>query len=232
MLDYVGLGALSVPERREILDDWSCPAFTDGWYIPFRPRAGLPGNSLLSLPYDQRTEPQLDRQLHLGHRGRCPPRCLRPRQVSRRDPPDDGAAPPRRGARTHQAGRAGHQSGAGRRRGRQPGRRAPASGRTGLLQQLEVHAPRPAGQGQPPAAPGRLRGLPRRLLAERPRHPRQLRVPQPDPVPLEGRRPGLDDREAHLARHKPEPGGGGRHRRHGSASRARQPRDGGRSSRS
>ena len=31
---------------------------------------------------------------------------------------------------------------------------------------------------QPTAAPGRLRGLPRRVLQQRPRHPRELRVPE------------------------------------------------------
>ena len=51
----------------------------------------------------------------------------------------------------------------------------------------------------------RLRGLPRRLLPRRPGHPRELRVPQPDPAPLQGRRPGLADRKAHLARRQPEP---------------------------
>ena len=46
-------------------------------------RAGLPCDFLLSLPYEQRTSPTPDRQPHLGHRGRCAPRCLRPRQVLR-----------------------------------------------------------------------------------------------------------------------------------------------------
>ena len=49
------------------------------------------------------------RQLHLGHRRRRAPRPLRARQVPRRDPADDGAAPPRRRARADQAGRARHE---------------------------------------------------------------------------------------------------------------------------
>ena len=49
--------------------------------------------SCYRYPHDQRTRPRLDRQLHLGHCRRCAPRRLRPRQVPRRDPPDDRAAP-------------------------------------------------------------------------------------------------------------------------------------------
>ena len=52
----------------------------------------------------------------------------------------------------------------------------------------QVHAARPSRPHEPAAAQGRLRGLPRRLLAQRPGDPRQLRVPQPDPAPLEGGR--------------------------------------------
>ena len=58
---------------------------------------------------------------------------------------------------------------------------------------------------QPAAAQGRLRGLPRRLLAQRAGHPRELRVPQPDPAAVEGRRPRHADREAPLAGHQPQP---------------------------
>ena len=90
----------------------------------------------------------------------------------------------------------------------------------------QVHAARPAGPRQPAAAQGRLRGLPRRLLAERPGHPRQLRVPQPDPAPLEGRRPRHADREVPRARHQPEPQPGPQRRRLGEAPGPRQPRDG------
>ncbi len=50
----------------------------------------------------------------------------------------------------------------------------------------QVHAARPALTGQPAAAQGRLRGLPRRLLAQRSGHPRQVRVPQPDSDAVEG----------------------------------------------
>ena len=55
------------------------------------------------------TATQLDRQLHLGHRRRRPPRPLRARQVPRRDPADDRPPPPRRRARADQAGRARHE---------------------------------------------------------------------------------------------------------------------------
>ena len=58
----------------------------------------------------------------------------------------------------------------------------------GLLQHLEVHPARSQVARQPAAAPGRFRGLPQRLLAERPGHPRQLQVPQPAPDALQGRR--------------------------------------------
>ena len=67
---------------------------------------------------------------------------------------------------------------------------------------------------------GRLRGLPRRFLAQRPGHPRQLQVPQPAANAVQGRRPGtlinkFLDPDIDLARH-----------------RHRQPRDGHRCSRS
>ena len=44
----------------------------------------------------EQRRPELDRELHLGHRRRRP--ALRARQIQRRDPADDRAAPPRRGA--------------------------------------------------------------------------------------------------------------------------------------
>ena len=90
-------------------------------------RAGLSGRV-----HEQR-RPQLDRQLHLGHRRRRAPRPLRPRQVPRRDPADDRAAPPRRRAGADQAGRARHEGVARqgedrptrtRRCGRRPARRS------------------------------------------------------------------------------------------------------------
>ncbi len=98
--------------------------------------------------------------------------------------------------------------------------------RPGLLQHLEVHAARPAGPRQPAAAQGRLRGLPRRLLAERPGDPRQLRVPQPDPAALEGRRARHADREVPRPDDQPQPEPGAERRRLGQAPRPRQPRDG------
>ena len=108
----------------------------------------------------------------------------------------------------------------------QPGPGAAAGRRPGLLQHLEVHAARPQVPRQPAAAQGRLRGLPRRLLAQRPGHPRQLRVPQPDPAALQGRRARHADREVPLARHQPEPQPGAERRRLGQAPRPRQPRHG------
>ena len=114
----------------------------------------------------------------------------------------------------------------------QPGPGAPAGRRPGLLQHVEVHAARPPGPRQPAAAQGRLRGLPRRLLAERPGHPRELRVPQPDPAPVQGRRARHADREVALPGHQPEPQPGPERRRLGEAPRPRQPRRWARSSRS
>ena len=57
-------------------------------------------------------------------------------------------------------------------------------------------------------------------------HPRQLRIPEPDPTSLESRRAGHAHREADLARHQPEPRPGDEHRRVRTASRPRQPRNG------
>ena len=50
-----------------------------------------------------------------------------------------------------------------------------------------------------------LRGLPRRLLAERAGDPRQLRVPQPDPAALQGRRARRADREVPRPDDQPQP---------------------------
>jgi type I restriction enzyme M protein len=49
---------------------------------------------------------------------------------------------------------------------------------------------------------------PRRVLAERPRHPGEVRIPQPDPAAVEGRRARHADREVPLAGHQSqrEPG--------------------------
>ena len=63
-----------------------------------------------------------------------------------------------------------------------PGRRLVPSIGTGFLQHFEVHIERPPGTGQPSAAQGRLRSLPRRVFPERAGDPRQLRVPEPDPA--------------------------------------------------
>ena len=183
---------------------------------------GLPTN-----PEWYGTRPaELDRQLHLGHRRRRPPGPLRPRQVPRRHPADDRAAPARRGARADEAGRARHEGVARQGEDHQPGPGPAPVRRAGVLQYLEVHAARSQGPRQPAAAQGRLRGLPRRLLAERPGHPRELRVPQPDPAALQGRCAGHADREAALAGHQPEPQPRAERRRLGEASRPRQPRHG------
>ena len=100
------------------------------------------------------------------------------------------------------------------------------SGGAGVLQHLRVHPPRPARPRQPPAAHRRLPGVPGRVLTQRAGHPRKLRVPQPDPAPVPRRRPGHPDREAHLARHQPEPRPRAPRRRLGQTSRPRQPRHG------
>ena len=175
--------------------------------------------------HEQR-RPELDRQLHLGHRRRRPPRPLRPRQVPRCHPADDRAAPAGRGAGGQQAERARHEGGARPGRHRRAGFGPAAGGGPGLLQHLEVHPARPARPRQPAATQGRLRGPPRRLLAERAGHPRELRVPQPDSAALEGRRPRHAAREAHRARRQPQPRPGEERRRLRPTSRPRQPRHG------
>ena len=113
---------------------------------------------------------------------------------------------------------------AGRRGG--AGRGAAPSGGAGLLQRLAVHLARPASPREPATARGRLPRLARRVLPQRAGHPRQLRVPQPDPAPLQGRRARHADREAHLARHQPEPRAGDERRRQRAPSRPRQSRHG------
>ena len=80
-----------------------------------------------------------------------------------------------------------------------------ASGRWPVvLQHIEVHAARPQGPFQPTTAQGRLRGVSRRLLAERPGHPREVRVSKPDSPPIQGRCPRHADREVPLAGREPE----------------------------
>ncbi len=80
--------------------------------------------------------------------------------------------------------------------------------RPGILQHLEVHPARPQVARQPAATARRFRGLPQRLLAERPGHPRQFRVPQPTHAPLQGRRARHADRQVPRPGHRPA-------RRHG-----------------
>ena len=80
-----------------------------------------------------------------------------------------------------------------------PGPGTASGRRPSVLQYIEVHAARPQGPRQPTTAQGRLRGLPRRLLAECPGYPGEVRVSAPDPPPLQGRRPRHVDREIPLA---------------------------------
>ena len=56
---------------------------------------------------------------------------------------------------------------AGRRRGHEPGRPAPAGDRAGLPQHCGVCAQRPPGAWRKAATQSQLRGLPRRILAQR-----------------------------------------------------------------
>jgi hypothetical protein len=142
---------------------------------------------------------QQDRLLHLGHRRRRPPRPLRARQVPRRHPADVRASPPRRRARADEE--AGPRDQGDPRQGRhhRAARRAVQGLGSGVLQHLEVQPARPQVTREPAAAQGRLRGLPRRVLAERPGHPDQLRV-------QERARPPLQERRArHAHREVPRP---------------------------
>jgi hypothetical protein len=139
-------------------------------------------------PRPERRHLQPDHQLHLGHRRRLPARPLRPRQVPRRDPADDRHSPPGRSPRGQQATGAGDEGAARQGRDRQPGPGLAPGCRSGLLQHVQVHIARLEEPRQPAGPQGGLRGLPRRLLAERPGDPGELRVPQPDLAPLEGRR--------------------------------------------
>ena len=85
-----------------------------------------------------------------------------------------------------------------------PGPSTAAGRRSGVLQHIEVHTARPQGPRQPTAAQGRLRGVSRRLLAERPGHPGEVRVSEPDSTPVQGRCSWHVDREVPLAGCEPE----------------------------
>lgn len=76
------------------------------------------------------------------------------------------------------------------------------------------------GESRKTTTHGRLRGLPRRILAQCAGHPRLLSVPEPDPEPRQGRRTGFAD----LAGNQPRTRSGVGHRRRGSAPRPQQPR--------
>ena len=98
---------------------------------------------------------------------------------------------------------------------------APQAGRrAGVLQHLAVHASRSEGARQAAAAQGRLRGLSRRLLPQRPGDPRQVQVPQPDSHPRRGRHPGQPDREVPRLLDQPQPEAGLGRGRRGQAARA------------
>ena len=170
--------------------------------------------------------PELDRELHLGHRGRRAARRVRARQVPRRDPADDRTPSPGRRARRHPAGGRRHEGGFGRGGNRGAGPRAPTGERACLLQHVRVRHARSDRPRNAPAAHRGLRRLPRRVLAERAGHPRQLRVPQPDTAARQGRRARRDDREARVAGDQSRPGTRHAPGRDGEARRARQPRHG------
>ena len=95
---------------------------------------------------------------------------------------------------------------AGRRGRNEPGRRAPTGVRAGLLQHVALPAPQPDLSRSVSAAAGRLRGVPRRLLAQRPGAPGQVQVPQPDSHAGGGGRPGLPAGEVPGQLDQPQPG--------------------------
>ena len=166
------------------------------------------------------------RLVHLGHRRRRAPRRVRPGEVPRRDLADDRRPAARRRPGADQGGRALDEGPARRGRGRQPGRGAPARGRAGVLQRLAVPPPGLAQPRQGPAAPGRLRRLPRRVQPQRPGGPGQVQVQEPGPHARRGRPAGAAHREGPGPRDQPVPGARLRLRRPAPAARARQPRDG------
>ena len=106
--------------------------------------------------HEQR-RPELDRELYLGHRRRRPPGLVRPRQVPRRHPPDDRAAPAGRGAGGQQAGRARHEGAARpgrrrRRRNRPCGRRRDRPSTTPRSSPCATCAPAPAASSSRPTS--------------------------------------------------------------------------------
>ncbi len=95
-----------------------------------------------------------------------------------------------------------------------------------FLQHLQIHAPRSEGPCEPTAAQGRLRGIPRWLLSQRPGHSREVRVSESDPAAVQGRRSRHVDRETAIAGHQLEPEPAAERRWLGEAARPRHPRDG------
>ena len=102
-----------------------------------------------------------------------------------------------------------HQEDARRGAHHRAARRALRCRGPGLLQHLEVHPARSQVARQPAAASRRLRGLPQRLLGQRPGHPRELQVPQPAAHAVQGRRHRHADQQVPRPRHRPL---AGRHR--------------------
>ncbi len=116
---------------------------------------------------------QRHRQPHLEYRRRCAARPLRTGQVPRRDSADDRAPAVRRRSGAHQAGCPRRQDIPRSSRDCQPGLRIAPGRRASFLQHVSLHPARSPLSLQSAAATGRLRGLPRRLLAQRAGDPRQ-----------------------------------------------------------
>ena len=77
--------------------------------------------------------------------------------------------------------------------------------RRGLLQHVAVPSPRPCRPRQPTAVAGRLRGVSRRLLAQRPGGAGEVQVPQPDPHARRSRRTRLPAGEVPRSIGQPQP---------------------------
>ena len=100
-------GGLYAPSQTAV------PQATRATPAPVVYRTGIPRGAGSTPPPthdpNDHSHPELDRQLHLGHRRRRAPRCLRARQVPRRDPADDRAQAAGRGAGARQTRRARHE---------------------------------------------------------------------------------------------------------------------------
>ena len=141
----------------------------------------------------------------MGYRGRRTARYLREGKVPRRHPAHDGHPPSGRRARTDERRCAPHESPAGRRWCSEPGCRVAPGGHRVVLQHVSFQAPRPDLAGTTTAAAGRLRGLPRWLLAQCPGSLGEVQVPQPDSHSRRSGRPGLPAREVPGQVSEPQP---------------------------